>query len=693
MDESRCNCVPISKSAILVAAVAVAASMGMMCPPDGAIEDPALAALLAPAPTYPLNSYDWFGKTLDEETARLAVLDAGLDPEDEASYMRLGMVHVTEELIERGRVLFLQDQLGDSFSLGNILSFASEFGKSPIESVFDSFEEAKDPDGTKAFLREVLLTSLLRPKVATTNLEVTLARDLKLGTSVIPEGTVIRTGLDVQEGSFIPVGFDGGTVSCAICHASVDPMTGRQVIGRANTDLDIALFFALSPNSAGGFLKLNRDDFDPMDARFPRTGRRIIDSQGNMVTLPDPAAFETAMDDYLLTVPKGSFDAGPDGLASPSRIPDSFVFGEGGMGWDGGFNIGPFGGVTAFSSAVHSFELSMMSPVFAGEAPIGMDPEIFLGTILQNAADPNIRLPNDVKPSEWFFSRFPGAERERLLELPSFPDPSLFTLNGLVFNPQGERFLESANALAAFQVSLNVPPNRSPDNLVAHWTGAISRGAGVFLAAGCSDCHTPPYYTNGQIMRADELGVNPGRGMARNLLVGRLVEARIPSFDQPTPLPPNPTMIDLPPAEGTTDNLALPPGLAQLTGGYKVTPLRGVYMNAPYLHDAGVAVHADALSVNADGSYTVRNASLIGVSQTTALARPVSAAHSLRALLDRDLRNILVANNAADAALIRSNIEGAGHDFYVDPAAGFSYAEQSDLIAFLLALDDNPGAY
>ena len=668
-------------------------STGMTCPPEAAIDDPALYALFEPAPTIELGTYDWFGRSLTESEARQAIVDAGLNPDEETSHMRLGMVHVTQELIDRGRVLFREDQLGDSFSLSNILSFASEFGKPPLESVIESFDEANDRDGSKAFLRDVLITTLIRPKEATTNLEVALSRDLKLGTTVIPTGTVMRTGLDIAEGSLFPVGFEGGTVSCSICHASVDPLTGREVVGRANTDLDITLFFALSPNSAGAFLKMNRSDFDPMDSRFPRTGRRIITSQGETVTLPDPIAFEAAVDDYLLTVPKGSFDAGPDGVSATVRIPDSFVFGEGGMGWDGGFNIGPFGGVTAFSSAVHSFELSMMSPFFSDESVVGMDPEIYLGTILQNAPDPRIRIPDDVRPSEWFFGQFPEAERDRLLEIPSFPSPSLFTLNGLVFNPRGERFLESANALAAFQSSLNVPPNRSPANFVAHLTGAVRRGGEVFLAAGCADCHQPPFFTNGKIIPADELGVNPGRGKGRNALADLFVEASLPSFDQMTPLPAEPNMIVLPPAEGTTDNLSLPPGLDQLTGGYKVTPLRGAYFNAPYLHDAAIAVHPNAIAVNADGSYVVIDESLVGVSKTSRLGQPISAAHSLRALIDRDLRSILVANNRADPELVRSNVEGAGHEFYVDPSTGFDYQQQSELIAFLLALDDDPGAF
>ncbi len=678
----------------LVAGLCLLIATGMTCPAQFvSTDDPQLSALFEPAPMRELDTYDLFGKALSQDEARQMVVDAGMDPEVEDSYLRLGLVHYTQELIEKGRTQFLQGQLGDPFSISNIISFASEFGKSTVQSALDSLDPTKDPDGTATFLRDVLLTCLLRPKDPTTNLEVTLTRDLHIGSTPIPAGTVMRTGLDVQAGNFTPVGFDGGAVSCAICHASVDTATGREVVGRANTDLDIGLFLALSPNSAGAFIKVNRSDFDPMDPRFPRTGRTIINSMGENVTLPDPIAYETAMDDFLLSMPKGTFDAGPDSRTSLVRVPDNFVIGEGGMGWDGGFNIGPFGGVTAFSSAVHSFELSMSSPFFSPESVLEIDPEVFLGVILQNAADPALRIPDGVRPSVWLKENFPLAERERLMEIPSFPDPTLFSLNGLVFNPPGERVMESANALAAFQTSLNVPPNRTPENFTALISGAVQRGGEVFLAAKCNECHIPPFFTDRVIHTSDELGVNPVRGKARNSLEGRLVAARLPAFDLIGPLPADAPMLDLPPAEGTDDNLHLPPGLSQMTGGYKTTGLRGAYLNGPYLHDIGVAVHPDALRINLDGSYTILDESLIGVSKTRKIAEPVSAAHSMRALIDRDLRAICVANNRADADLARSNVEGVGHDFFVDPQAGFTYQQQADLVAFLLALDDNPGAF
>ncbi|BDA71809.1 hypothetical protein CAL7716_059750 [Calothrix sp. PCC 7716] len=62
-------------------------------------------------------------------------------------------------------------------------------------------------------------------------------------------------------------------------------------------------------------------------------------------------------------------------------------------------------------------------------------------------------------------------------------------------------------------------------------------------------------------------------------------------------------------------------------------------------------------------------------------------------MLDQKLRSLVVAANKLNPALSseRSNLDGTGHNFYVDTQTGFSPQQQTDLINFLLALDDNPG--
>jgi hypothetical protein len=83
----------------------------------------------------------------------------------------------------------------------------------------------------------------------------------------------------------------------------------------------------------------------------------------------------------------------------------------------------------------------------------------------------------------------------------------------------------------------------------------------------------------------------------------------------------------------------------------------------------------------------------LGLSGTLAVGVNAEAAASLRALLDKGLRLQVIAANRRVPGFVRSNLDGTGHDFYVDPTAGFTYAQQADLVNFLLALDDDPGKF
>ena len=682
----------LGTAVILLSALAFVGcdTLSLLTTPIPACGDPVICSLLAPAPTLPIGFYDYFGSLKSPGEARALVVAAGLDPDVPDNFARIGLIRISEQLIADGRDRFFNQLLGDPTSIGQIFAETNQLFALNLDA-FVPVDPATDPDGILAFRRQTMMTLLLRPRVAETNFKVRPDRDLRLGSTIFPAGSEVSTGMDIAEGETAPVGLQSGGVSCAGCHASVDPASGRTVTGRANSDLNIGLFLALSTNTTSSFLRFNKNQIDPFDPRFARTGRRIIDSAGQTIQLPDPVAFETAVDDLVLTIPPGGFDAAADATTAVSKIPDCFVFGEGGMGWDGGFQIGPFGGVTALTSAVHAFEINFLSPANVSRLVADLDPEVYLGLVLQNAGDPALRLPDDVKPSEWLRQNFPNAEHGVLLELPGYPAPSLFSLNGLVFSPPDETFMYSALALSAFQQSLTVPPNTSPENQLNLHDGAVLRGADVFRTADCISCHPPPYFTDGRIIPYREIRTSPKRAKNRRIYDGRLVEPIVPGFDQPVPLPPNPNLITLPPAPGTSSNLLLPPGLDNPDGGYKVTGLLGTYFKAPYLHDGSVASTAEAIRVAADGSYEVVDPGGIGIPGTSKAGKTMHAGNSLRVLLDRDLRRILLENNASDPTLVTNGIEGTGHEFFVDPASGFTYQQQTDLIAFLLALDDNPG--
>jgi len=65
-------------------------------------------------------------------------------------------------------------------------------------------------------------------------------------------------------------------------------------------------------------------------------------------------------------------------------------------------------------------------------------------------------------------------------------------------------------------------------------------------------------------------------------------------------------------------------------------------------------------------------------------------AASLHMLLDRNLRLPMLEVNQANPDLQRANVSGQGHEYWVDQQAGYQPQDQTDLVNFLLALDDDP---
>jgi hypothetical protein len=108
-------------------------------------------------------------------------------------------------------------------------------------------------------------------------------------------------------------------------------------------------------------------------------------------------------------------------------------------------------------------------------------------------------------------------------------------------------------------------------------------------------------------------------------------------------------------------------------GGDKVPGLIGLYCTAPYLHDGAVAVGADAETQ-------------LGMAGTLLKGVAVDPANSLRALVDRRLRAQVVEANHASAGLREVNVQGIGHEFWVDADAGYSGDEQQALIRYLLTV-------
>jgi hypothetical protein len=647
----------------------------------------AISQLLAPAPKQPLGTYDYFGQLLSPQKAARLVRKQGLDPDDPDSYLKIGAVEITQQLIDRGEQIFFNRKIGDAFGLQRVFGFS---------------------EGLNLILPEIQVAIQSLAGQPTGSLTITLQKDISLGGQVFPAGTVINTGLDVPPNTPFPVGLlPTRNVSCALCHAAVSP-TGEILKGAPNNDLGTSLIIALSPNTAAGFARLN---FNPLDPRFrvQGTGKLILNSQEQTVQLPDPDLFEAAFDAAVLAVPSGNFESSPDGIDNTTGIPNVFTFKSGPYTAGGEFAVGPFAGLSPINNAVHSSEINLLAAAQLAESALKLDREVYLGTVLQNAADPTIRLPDGapVKPSEWLRQKVAEptqAELEDQIPAPgtgSYPNlrPSLVTFNGLIFSPDTNKpgdiasgnFLFANNAMAAWQNSLVPPSNRSPENKAALENGSVERGAKIFKQANCATCHIPPFFTDNQIHPIQEIKTNPARARSRLGLADLLVPPKLYSFDTPVPVPANATVLDIPTKGVSSSPTSLPDGLLP-KGGYKTPSLRGVYLSPPYLHDSGVAVRAGAIAVET-GTLAIKDPTGLGLSGTLSVGIPADASSSLRALLDRRLRRQVIASNKANPALVLSNLDGTGHRFYVDPAAGYGVDQQTDLINFLLALDNNPGSF
>lgn len=669
---------------VLIAVVTLAAvllSNVLLSPPISATE-----ALLQPAPSQPVGYYDYFGKLLSPQQAEQLVRQKGLDPNSPGAYDRIGAIQITQQLIDSGENIFFNRKIGDTLGLQRVFGFGVGFTKIL-------------PEVTEAILK-------LHGK-PTTNLRITLKKDLTLGSRTYRRGSVIDTGLNVEKRSLFPQGLQlDGNLSCALCHVDLSG-SGKRLKGVPNGDLNIPLLIALAPNTAAGFARLN---LNPLDPKYQGDGRTIIDSRNNLVKLPDPNKFEAAFDDAVLDVPFGQFESSPDRINNTTQIPNVFTFNTNPYLADGQFAVGPFGGLSAVNNAVHSSEINLLAAAQLSAQTIGIDPEVYLGVVLQNAVDPLLRLPKwgpPIKPSQWLRLIAPDASKAELeAQIPApgtgnYPElkPNLFTYNGLVFSPNTNSqdvargpFLFASNAMSAWQNSLIPPANRSQENQQALQRGSVERGAKVFEQANCATCHIPPFFTDNVIHPLREINTNSARAKSRLDLDNLLVPPKLYAFNNPVPIPANAEVLDVPTAGVSDTPTSLPKGLLP-DGGYKTTSLRGLYLSAPYLHDGGVAVRSEAIQVRADGSFSVVDPTGLGLSGTLSVGKLADAASSLRALIDRNLRAQVVAANRANSALVRSNLDGIGHDFYVDQATGFTPAQQADLINFLLALDDNPGRF
>jgi hypothetical protein len=611
-----------------------------------------------------VGSYDLLGYVVDKDRANsLLQTEEGrkqLSPEN-------GAVAITEELIDLGRRAFYTETFKDEVFQTDVVGALN--GPINLATL------------TKAILR-------LGGK-HTTNLQVPIDEDVTVGGKTFRAGTLLNTGMDVPAGSLLPLGMRASLekgklrvgITCALCHATVDRKTGRVIEGAPNSDVDTGLILAMSSNSAAMF---RQTGVNP--TKLPSGDRTYINAKGEPATLPDAKAVEDAVDADLLAWSPGNFDSTGNLVNNPSQIPSSYTHDAWPYGWSGFSSIGWFHGLTTLNNNVHATNSDATTGADSSEALLGIDKETYLGVILQNSANSAFRLPEGAKPSEFYnaIDPTPGEPgMNETIKMPSYPKGSLFMVDGLMANSPGFPVAAQLNGMSAFQNILAPPPVLTSDR------ESLQRGAAVFARAGCIECHSGRYFTNYEVIAASEIGSQPSRAKALAAFPRIFASPTTYPSNTPVPLPPDPPVLSVPTDITPQRSRELAYAISDPGGGYKVPSLIGLSVTAPYLHNGGVAASSDALKRDEDG-FSVANRDRLGMAGTLLKAIQPDPSASLRVLLDRNLRQPTIAANRANTDLQRANVDGSGHAYWVDAEAGYNTQEQTDLIEFLLSLDDDP---
>ncbi|GEC91047.1 hypothetical protein DES34_11743 [Brevibacillus brevis] len=568
-----------------------------------------------------------------------------------------GAIEVTNSLLTLGRKAFYTETFGNEVFMTDILGIVD--GPLTLSSFAKAIRDLKGE--------------------GTSNLRVELAQTVKVGGKTFTKGQKIDTGLDVPKGAYVPLGmpvsFAEGRIkvgiSCAACHATVDRKTKLVVEGAPNTDLNAGLLLALATNSAAYFTHAEIED---LKKYMNNLDRPVVNSEGKKSALPDSKSLEDAVDSTFLKWAPGNFDSTIDLKSNPSQIPDSFTLGDHPYGWSGFAAAGPFKGLSVFSNNVHAQNSDSLSQSEISGPLFGIDKEVYLGTILQNAANPKYRYTPESgsKPSEFFATvdptpGVPGVNQ--MIKPPTFPNVSLVAPDGLFLSSPGFRVAEQVNGIAAWQNTL-VPPKQSEP--VTSQT--VDLGKNVFQRAGCITCHAGTALTNNRVISATIIKTDPSRAKALKKTEKVFVDPVFYPPNTPAPVPPGSRTINVPTHHLDEEQIKLGFAHGNSPGGYKVPSLIGLFWSAPYLHDGGVSVGPD---IHRD----------LGMPGTLLKGIEPDPANSLRALVDKEWRKKVISANQASKDLDFTHTKGIGHEYWVDTSTGFTREEQDALIQYLLSLD------
>lgn len=613
-----------------------------------------------------LGSYDALGKVITPTEAAQLLQTEGC----EKLSADQGVVAITPDLINLGRQEFYEQTFGNELFITDVVGALN----GPINLV--SLSKAIAKLGGKP----------------TTNLQITLDQDVTIGGKQFPAGTKLNTGLDVPPRSLIPLGMKtrikNGSVkvgiTCAACHATLDLDSEKVLEGAPNLDINPGLILAFASNSAAMF---RQTDINPTE--YPTGDHNYLTADNKTAQLPHTKILEDAVDAAFLSWVPGSFDSTGTLVNNPSQIPPSYTFENYPYGWSGHSAIGWFHGLITLNSNVHATNADATTTADSSLPVLGIDKETYLGILLQNAANSAFRLPQGVKPSEFFdqIDPTPGEPAmNEVIRMPGYPKGSPFMLDGLMANSPGFKVGEQLNAMSAWQNTLAPPPYSKTQDL-----NTLKQGAKIFTKAGCAECHSGRYFTNHHVIPQQQIKTQPSRANTLALMAKAFIEPKTYPNSLTVPLGDNPPVLSIPKDITPAKDQQLAFALNNPAGGYKVPGLIGLAVTPPYLHDGGVAATPEALQMNAENTaYQVVNPDQMGMAGTLIQNRLPDAAASLRVLLDRNLRQVAIAQNQANLQLQRANIEGVGHEYWVDRQSNFTVDEQTALIEFLLSLDDDP---
>jgi hypothetical protein len=606
------------------------------------------------------HAYDLWGRTITQAEA-----EAMMQTEDGRAMLQAahGAIRIDDDLRALGREAFYKETFGNDRFLTDIVGIM------------------EGPIGTWSFIKAIWTSRWS----GTNNLQVRLSQTITVGGRTFEKGELFDTGLDLPRGAIVPMGFairyDRGKatigITCAACHSTVDPDTGLVLEGVTNNNFNVGMMLAFAPNSAAYFSNATLPDLDELVTDSNRT---IEISTGERIAVPDPQVLEEYIDAILVRWPPGFFDSTIDLVANPTKVPDAFTWMDHPFSWSGSAGVGPFRGLSALSNNVHAVNADSLSEAPHAQQLYGIDEEMFYALMLQNAANRRWRfdpLTESRRPSEFFAERnpTPGAPGVGdMVPTPNYPMGSLLSSNGVLVSLPGHTVWQHINAIAAFQNTLTppTPPVQFNPEMIAH-------GRQVFEQAGCIDCHSGPALTNHTVVPSTEVGTNPARALGLRPTEGLLEYPVLawawdtPVREGPNPIPEDATVLEVPIDHLREEDIRLSFGHDDSPGGYKVKGLVGIYWQPPYLHDGGVAVGPDA---HAD----------LGLPGTLFAGIQPDPANSLRALIDRQLRQRVISANR-EAALHELNVEGIGHERWVDQEAGFSREDQDALIHYLISLD------